>query len=253
MRVTCSASSPRRAPRSARRSSRRWVGSGACSSAANAGCSCTSSASSASISGSRCWTPAGSSAFALSEWRRSPPRAQAREYRRHQMHPRLRRPHLLPWLTLAGILAASSAGAQSSQAATEQELRDAVNKYVAGYASNTVEGYFANYANDITYWWPNGLRQQREAYHKTWTDTLAGGNTVVSAVAEDVLVHAAPAGDAGVASFMWKISRKNGAPYDLQTSTTWFKRAGKWQIVHMHFNRVAPPGGRGPQPQGAGA
>jgi ketosteroid isomerase-like protein len=165
-----------------------------------------------------------------------------------------RRQHLFPSLTVAVILVASSAGAQSSKAATEQELREAVNNYMAGYGSNTVEGYFANYANDVTYWWPNGLRQQREAYHKTWTDTLAGGNTVVSSVAEDVLVHAAPAGDAGVASFLWKISRKNGAPYALQTSTTWFKRDGHWQIVHMHFNRVAAPGGRGAQPpQGAGA
>ena len=140
---------------------------------------------------------------------------------------------------------ASSAAAQSSKAATEQQLRDAVNKYMAGYASNTVEGYFDNYAADVTYWWPNGLRQQRDAYHKTWTDTLASGNTVLSAEAEDVRVHAAPAGDAGVASFIWKIGRKNGDPYALQTSTTWFKRDGKWQIVHMHFNRVAAPGGRG--------
>ena len=76
-RATCSASSPRRVPRSEPRSSRRWVASGACSSAANAGCSCTSSASSASICGSRCWTPARSSAFARSAWRRSPPRARA--------------------------------------------------------------------------------------------------------------------------------------------------------------------------------
>jgi ketosteroid isomerase-like protein len=162
-------------------------------------------------------------------------------------------PHVLSLLTAAFVVMASSAAAQAPSAA-EQEIREAVKQYMAGYASNTVEGYFKNYANDVTMWWPNGLRQQREAYHKTWTDTLAGGNTVVSAVAEDVLVRAAPAGDAGVASFIWNISRKNGAPYALQTSTTWFKRDGRWQIVHMHFNRVAPPGGRGTQaPQRAGA
>src|SRR6266540_5728926 len=156
-------------------------------------------------------------------------------------------------LLIAVVVAASSAGAQTAKAATEQELRDAVKKYMAGYASNTVEGYFDNYANDITYWWPNGLRQQREAYRQTWTTTLASGNTVVSSEADDVRVHAAPAGDAGVASFIWKISRKNGDPYALQTSTTWFKRSGKWQIAHMHFNRVAPPGGRGASPPpGAG-
>ena len=124
-----------------------------------------------------------------------------------------RRTHALLLLTAGVFLAASGAAAQTPSAA-EQEIRDAVRKYIAGYASNTVEGYFENYAPDVTMWWPNGLRQQREAYHKTWTDTLAGGNTVVSAVADDVLVRTAPAGDAGVASFMWKISRKNGAPYD---------------------------------------
>jgi ketosteroid isomerase-like protein len=163
-------------------------------------------------------------------------------------------PHALAWLTAAIVLMASNVGAQSSSAAAEQEIREAVRQYMAGYASNTVEGYFKNYADDVTMWWPNGLRQQREAYHKTWTDTLAGGNTVVSAVADDVLVRVAPAGDAGVASFIWNISRKNGAPYALQTSTTWFKRDGRWQIVHMHFNRVAPPGGRGTQaPQASSA
>jgi len=162
-------------------------------------------------------------------------------------------PHVLFMVTAAFFVMASRAGAQTPSAA-EQEIREAVKQYMAGYASNTVEGYFKNYANDVTMWWPNGLRQQREAYHKTWTDTLAGGNTVVSAVADDVLVRTAPAGDAGVASFIWNISRKNGAPYALQTSTTWFKRDGRWQIVHMHFNRVAPPGGRGAQaPQAAGA
>ena len=131
-------------------------------------------------------------------------------------------------------LTASSAAAQSSKAATEQQLRDAVKKYMAGYASNTVEGYFDNYAADVTYWWPNGLRQQRDAYHKTWTDTLASGNTVLSAEAEDVRVHAAPAGDAGVASFIWKISRKNGDPYALQTSTN-FKIGRALNLYSMHF------------------
>ncbi len=169
------------------------------------------------------------------------------------MRPQWRRRDLLS-LTVTVVLVVSGVEAQPSKAGTEQELRDSVNKYMAGYASNTVEGYFANYANDVTYWWPNGLRQQRDAYYKTWTDTLAGGNTVTSAAAEDVRVHAAPAGDAGVASFIWRISRKNGDPYALQTSTTWFKRDGRWQIVHMHFNRMAPPGDRSTPPgQGAAA
>jgi len=152
-----------------------------------------------------------------------------------------RRPHVLSLITAAAVVVMADGARAQAPSAAEQEIREAVKQYMAGYASNTVEGYFKNYANDVTMWWPNGLRQQREAYHKTWTDTLAGGNTVVSAVADDVLVRTAPAGDAGVASFIWNISRKNGAPYALQTSTTWFKRDGHWQIVHMHFNRVAAP------------
>jgi ketosteroid isomerase-like protein len=163
-----------------------------------------------------------------------------------RIHAYIALPAVLVCMSVSGVRA------QPSKAATEQQLRDLVNKYVAGYASNTVEGYFDNYATDVTYWWPNGLRQQREAYRQTWTEALASGNTVVSAVAEDVRVHAAPAGDAGVASFIWKISRRNGDPYALQTSTTWFNRGGKWQIVHMHFNRAAQPVGRGTQPAGGG-
>jgi hypothetical protein len=38
---------------------------------------------------------------------------------------------------------------------------------MVGYASNTVEGYFQNYAPDITMWWPNGVRMARETYHQT--------------------------------------------------------------------------------------
>jgi ketosteroid isomerase-like protein len=143
---------------------------------------------------------------------------------------------------------------QTPNGAVEREVRDSVDRYMAGYASNTVEGYFDNYADDVTYWWPNGLRQQRDAYHQLWADTLAAGNTVTASKAEDVRVHTAPAGDAGVASFVWKISRKVGDPYALQTSTTWFKRQGRWRIVHMHFNRIGSPGSRGAQqPSGRGS
>ena len=141
-----------------------------------------------------------------------------------------------PWLTLVAVLVASSAQAQTATAA-EQEVRAAVEAHVAGYASNTVEGYFERYANDITIWWPSGQRLARETYRQDWTKTLADGNLVVSAVTDDVRVHMAPSGDAGVASFLWKISRAGGNSYELQTSFTIFKRNGKWEIVHVSFNR----------------
>jgi ketosteroid isomerase-like protein len=154
--------------------------------------------------------------------------------------------HALLCLTAGVFLAASGAGAQAPSApATEQEIREAVRQYIAGYASNTTEGYFQNYAPDVTMWWPNGLRQEREAYRKSWDDGLKRGQTVTSAEFDDLKIHAAPSGDAGVASFLWKIKRASGEPYSLQTSTTLFKRSGKWQIVHMHFNRVAAPGPAG--------
>jgi ketosteroid isomerase-like protein len=138
------------------------------------------------------------------------------------------------------LLASGVLAAQASRGA-EQDLREAVRKYIAGYASNTVDGYFEHYAPDVTMWWPNGLRQEREAYRKSWSDGLARGNTVELGEFDDLRIHAAPAGDAGVASFLWKIKRKGGEPYALQTSTTFFKRDGKWQIVHMHFNRAGTP------------
>ena len=150
-------------------------------------------------------------------------------------------PHVLSVLTAAFVVMASSAGAQTSSAGAEQEIREAVRQYIAGYASNTTDGYFQHYASDVTMWWPNGLRQEREAYRKSWDDGLKRGQTVTSAEFDDLKVHAAPSGDAGVASFLWKIKRATGEPYSLQTSTTLFKRSGKWQIVHMHFNRVASP------------
>lgn len=152
-----------------------------------------------------------------------------------------RRSLCLLWLTLAIVLMTSGVGAQSATTATDAKIREAVKQYLAGYASNTVEGYFQHYAPDVTMWWPNGLRQQRAAYYKTWDEGLKAGNTVESAELDDLRIHSAPSGDAGVASFIWKIKRKTGEPYALQTSTTFFERGGKWQIVHMHFNRVASP------------
>jgi ketosteroid isomerase-like protein len=158
------------------------------------------------------------------------------------MRPSCLNEHRFLWASLAAVLAVPAVLAQDN---AQRELRQAVEKYMTGYASNTVEGYFDNYAKDITFWWPNGLRQTREAYYKTWADGLArGNNNVKSAVAEDVRIHAAPSGEAGVASFLWKIERAMGEPYALQTSATYFKRNGKWEIVHMHFNRVAPPAAR---------
>ena len=147
------------------------------------------------------------------------------------------RRHYTLWLTLVAVLVASPAQAQSANAA-EAELRAAVEAHIAGYASNTVEGYFEHYADDITMWWPRANRMERETYRQSWIKTMAGDNLVVSAVTDDVQVHMAPSGDSGVASFLWKIQRTNGDPYVLQTSFTMFKRDGKWEIVHMHFNRA---------------
>ena len=143
----------------------------------------------------------------------------------------------IPWLTLVAVLMASPAQSQTAPTA-EQELREAVEAHIAGYASNTVEGYFERYANDITMWWPGANRMERATYRQSWTKTLADGNHVASAETGDVQVHMAPSGDAGVASFLWKISRTGGNSYVLQTSFTMFKRDGKWEIVHMHFNRA---------------
>ena len=142
------------------------------------------------------------------------------------------------WLALVAVLLAPAAQAQSPSGA-EAEMREAVEAHIAGYASNTVEGYFEHYAKDITMWWPGANRMERENYHQSWTKTLADGNHVASAKTGDVQVHMAPSGDAGVASLMWIIERTSGRAYELQTSFTMFKRDGKWEIVHMHFNR--PP------------
>ena len=141
----------------------------------------------------------------------------------------------IPWLTLVAVLMAAPGQAQTATA--EQELRAAVEAHVAGYASNTVEGYFERYAHDVTIWWPSGVRFARETYWQQWTKTLADGNLVESAETDDVQVHIAPSGDSGIASFLWRISRAGGNSYVLQTSFTMFKRNGKWEIIHVCFNR----------------
>jgi ketosteroid isomerase-like protein len=161
------------------------------------------------------------------------------------------RQHLLLWLAAAAVFGAPLAWAQNAKG--EQELREAVKKFMAGYASNTTEGYFQHYAKDVTFWFPNGNRLTRQAYYQMWDEVLrSGDNNVKSAVAEDVRVHSAPSGESGVASFIWKVERAKGEPYTLWTSATYFKRNGKWEIIHMHFTRAAPADGGSGQAQVVG-
>ena len=152
------------------------------------------------------------------------------------------------WLTLSLMIAlavtTTVAGARAAVDA-EQEIREAVEQFITAYGTNDVEKYFSFFASDVTQWWPNGRRIDRQTYYDMWTRTVAEGGGYESFGFDDLQIHAAPSGDSGVASYALKLTRRNAPPEratsNYRMSVTLVKRNVGWQVVHFHFNSVSPP------------
>ena len=149
---------------------------------------------------------------------------------------------ILPLLAAAVLVTAcgTDPSAEAGQATSdvEQSALDFVNSLTAAYAANDVEGYFGHYARDMTAFRPAG-RYSWDAYHDSWTETVATRGGVAAAEVSDAQVRVSSEGDAAQVSYVLtadyhgeggSVSRSM-----FQMSTTLMKRDGQWKIVHLHF------------------
>ncbi len=145
-----------------------------------------------------------------------------------------------------GVMAMFAASVAIAQEAAdlEQEVRDTVEQLTATYAANDIDGYFALYAPELTWWGPSG-RWDKGSYLAYWTEYIESTGGLASAENTDVQVAVSPSGDMASASYVLSVTRANpgDAPpaVTYQMSPTLVKRNGGWTIVHLHFQIVPAP------------
>jgi ketosteroid isomerase-like protein len=77
-------------------------------------------------------------------------------------------------------------------------------------------------------------------YKKQWQELIASGGGVEQNVVSDLRVQVGPSGDTAVASYKVDVvtrtvEGKRNAESAMETDV-WFKRNGRWQIVHLHYH-----------------
>jgi ketosteroid isomerase-like protein len=140
------------------------------------------------------------------------------------------------FLLLSFLAVAASTGQEQN---VEQEIRELVLQFNKDYEENNLEPYFAHYADDLTQWWPEG-RVTLTQYKKQWQELIASGGGVEQNVVSDLRVQVGPSGDTAVASYKVDVvtrtpEGKRNMESAMETDV-WFKRNGRWQIVHLHYN-----------------
>ena len=159
------------------------------------------------------------------------------------------------WLALIGVFTGamiyiSSASAQQTNKAAEEEVTAAVEGIVAAYGGGpaTLEKYFSYYADDMSVLHERG-RWSKDSYYKMWSALNARGGGVASAKVEDLQVQVSPLGDAAVTTYeMPVIERFPGGVVPAgespnvtwNMSEVWYKVSGKWVVKSLSFSRLAP-------------
>jgi len=141
--------------------------------------------------------------------------------------------------TLSMLLAA----AVPSQT-TPAEIEKLVVAFNQAYERNDLEEYFSYYADDVTQWFESG-RVDLADYRKSWYELIEGGGAVEKNALSDIRVQVSPGGDAAVATYVLdvvtrQIDGKKTKERAFETDV-WYKRDGKWKIVHLHYNSKEVP------------
>ena len=140
-------------------------------------------------------------------------------------------------LILSVFLAFSASAAENE--AVQKEITELVLKFNEEYKNNNLDAYFSYYADDVTQWWPEG-RVSLADYKKQWYELIANGGGVEKNVISDLQVQVGPSGDSAVATYRLDVITRQ--PNGERTGETaletdvWFKRNGKWQVAHLHYN-----------------
>lgn len=143
---------------------------------------------------------------------------------------------ILAALLLGLVAAAPSFAATKPVADRIKQLEDEVN---AAYIANDLPKYFSYYADDLRALFPDGPTTLPE-YKKSWTEFIKGGGGIESFTYSDLHVQVGPSGDTAVASYSAAVRTrtpgKGSADEKYNETDVWFKRAGKWKIVEIHYS-----------------
>ena len=137
-----------------------------------------------------------------------------------------------------------SAGGALQTKATASEIEKLVVAFNHAYERNDLEEYFSYYADDVTQWFESG-RAGLADYKKSWYELIQGGGGVEKNALSDIRVQVSPGGDSAVATYVVDVVTRqaDGTKTKEQAYETdvWFKRDGKWKIVHLHYNSKEVP------------
>jgi ketosteroid isomerase-like protein len=121
----------------------------------------------------------------------------------------------------------------------EQRIRELEEKVNGAYAANDLPTYFSFYAPDFSQWLPEG-RTDLPTYQKDWTTFIQNGGRVEAATFSDLHIQIGPSGDTAVASYILHVRTRDTkgqlSEEDNQESDVFFKRAGSWKIVFLHYS-----------------
>jgi ketosteroid isomerase-like protein len=147
------------------------------------------------------------------------------------------------WLCACALLIAgvSTFARADSKADIDQLEKD----FNAAYAANDLDKYFGYYAADAILWFPEG-RTDVPSYNKMWTAYIKSGARLQAATLSDYHLKFSPQNDAAIVSYLLRVKTleadKKVTDEVFQETDVWFKAAGGWKIVQVHYS-PAPPAG----------
>jgi ketosteroid isomerase-like protein len=128
------------------------------------------------------------------------------------------------------------------RARIEREILALEDRLDHAYRENDLETYWSFYADDLTQIWDTGY-VSFEQYKQDWTALVEGGGGVMDSRSQDVRVHVGPAGDTAIVTYLaiarYRGTNGNETEGRFYETNVWFRRDGRWQIVHYHFSSAA--------------
>lgn len=142
--------------------------------------------------------------------------------------------------TLLTLLAAAGAAQQS----TVKEIEELEVAFNEAYERNELDAYFSYFADDVTMWFESG-RVNLADYKKDWYALIKAGGGVEKFALSDMRVQFSGGGDVAIATYRLDVLTRHadGRKVKEQAWETdvWFKRDGKWKLVHAHYNSKEVP------------
>jgi ketosteroid isomerase-like protein len=135
----------------------------------------------------------------------------------------------------------STAAVQQAAANEIERLEAAFN---GAYERNELDEYFSYYADDATMWFESG-RVSLADYRKDWYGLIKGGGGVEKNTLSDMRVQMSPSGDAATATYAVDVVTRQADGKKTREKAwetdVWYKRDGKWKLVHVHYNSKEAP------------